>query len=223
MPGGRSTQHASPRAGSGPVVWYALRPCDRARLDPGLARALLGEVARLAVGRPVPICHRPGRPPHAEGPKLSLSRTDGLAACAVSQVGPVGVDAEAMRPWSELAGLASRIDHRPAGSALELLTQWTRKEALAKALGTGLPDDVRTLRVPHPFIPAGCWLRTGGWAWIGCPAPPGWVVSLVVAAAPGPEARGIARTDSVPGFAGPGACWRIELVGLDGPRHGTVP
>ena len=75
--------------------------------------------------------------------------------------------------------MASMIDAHPQEDAHELVELWTRKEALAKALGTGLPDDVRTLRVPDRHVAVGRWLRAEGWLWIGCPCPEGCAAALV--------------------------------------------
>ncbi|MFI4881719.1 MAG: 4'-phosphopantetheinyl transferase superfamily protein, partial [Phycisphaerales bacterium JB064] len=61
-----------------------------------------------------------------------------------------------------------------------LLRVWTRKEALAKAMGVGLPDDVRSLRVPREVLGIGRWRRMDGWLWVGCPCEDGCVASLVV-------------------------------------------
>lgn len=131
-------------------------------------------------GSPVSVNHRSGFTPRAEGFALSLSRSEDAAMCAVSRGAPVGIDVERLRSWPELDEMAALIDHGAAQDAQGLLELWTRKEALAKAMGTGLPDDVRLLRVPQQHVEAGSWLREAGWLWIGCPCEPGHVASLVV-------------------------------------------
>lgn len=132
------------------------------------------------MGEPAEIVHSPGRAPIVDGAAVSLSRTDDIAMCAVARADAIGVDVERLRPWAELADMAPLLSDQPPQNAGDLLSLWTRKEALAKAMGVGLPDDVRGLRVPaRP--PAVCeWMRRDGWLWIGCPCEEGAVASLVV-------------------------------------------
>lgn len=109
--------------------------------------------------------------------------------CVVAECGAVGIDVERLRAWDELADIAPMVGVSSSGDARELLSLWTRKEALAKALGTGLPDDVRSLAVPSRMPALGTWIRTNGWLWIGCPCVDGYVASLVLEH-PGPDAYG---------------------------------
>lgn len=79
---------------------------------------------------------------------FNLTHTRGLALVAIAGSGRVGIDAETVRPESEVADLSSRF-FAPAEAA-EILalspdarlaaffTCWTRKEAFVKALGGGL-------------------------------------------------------------------------------------
>lgn len=92
------------------------------------------------------------------GVYFSLSRTRSLVCVFVSKAGPVGVDAESLQALPDLEQLAAVVlsenesDHlRSRLDAEAFLAVWTRKEALAKALGTGLPDDARSLEVPIPL------------------------------------------------------------------------
>jgi 4'-phosphopantetheinyl transferase len=94
-----------------------------------------------------------GRPLLAHGPaahpcvRLSVSRSRGVSAAAVTAAGPVGVDVEVIRPLEVLA-LARRwfpgseaawLAGLPASQRPEaFLGLWTQKEAIAKARGTGL-------------------------------------------------------------------------------------
>ncbi|MFI4917076.1 MAG: 4'-phosphopantetheinyl transferase family protein [Phycisphaerales bacterium JB060] len=118
--------------------------------------------------------------PTVDRAAVSLSRTDDIAMCAVTQADAIGVDVERLRPWRELVDMAPLLSDQPPENARDLLLLWTRKEALAKAMGVGLPDDVRGLRVPV-HSPGICeWLRRDGWLWIGCPCEKGAVASLVV-------------------------------------------
>jgi hypothetical protein len=101
----------------------------------------------------------------------------------------VGVDVERLRPWEELADIAPLISETPPLDARDLLTLWTRKEALAKAMGVGLPDDVRAMDVPLGPLDPGQWRRRDGWLWIGCPCEDDCVVSLVIGQK-GPDGQG---------------------------------
>ncbi len=87
------------------------------------------------------------RPPAGE-PRLSLSHTAGLAAVAVCAGADVGVDVERSRDARDLEHVAAaalaaeelcRWRCLPRAAREDaLLTAWTRKEAILKALGTGL-------------------------------------------------------------------------------------
>ncbi len=125
----------------------------------------------------------------ADGLAVSLSRTDDLAMCAVADTGPVGIDVERLKPWDHLRDIAPLVTDASPSDARDLLSVWTRKEALAKAMGVGLPDDVRTLEVPTESPEPGRWLRRDGWLWIGCPCEDSCVASLVIGQA-GPDESG---------------------------------
>lgn len=130
--------------------------------------------------------------------------------CAVARCAAIGIDVERLRPWHELADMASLVGESSPGDAQGLLALWTRKEAIAKALGTGLPDDVRTLKTPKNPPETGEWVRERERLWIGCPCVEGCVASLVLGQ-PGPDARGMVgitetRSDE-PGLRG----WSIAL------------
>lgn len=103
--------------------------------------ALLHE---LGAGR---VARRPGRAPVAEHGHVSVSRTDGLVAVALSDR-PVGVDVERVRPLPDLDQLVR--DHLGAEDAalvrdaddpvIAFHAVWTRLEALLKAEGVGIVD-----------------------------------------------------------------------------------
>ena len=86
--------------------------------------------------------------PAATGLEFNFSDSGEQALIAVSRDGPVGVDLEARRPLSNLAGVATSHfsdEERTALLALPDAEQhkafyriWTRKEAYLKALGEGL-------------------------------------------------------------------------------------
>ncbi len=85
---------------------------------------------------------------------VSFAHSDRLAVCALSHAGRVGVDVEPLdRRVARADDIAARcfsdgerafLDAAPDRDRA-FLTIWTRKEALGKALGTGLNADVATL------------------------------------------------------------------------------
>lgn len=99
-----------------------------------------------------------GKPAVPGLPPFSISHTYGVAACAIASAPPVnvGIDVECWEPgFSPLRELRSawcdaergklaqtlRREGRRAAETLALAF-WTRKEALFKALGTGLTDEL---------------------------------------------------------------------------------
>lgn len=175
-----------------------LRPADRDRYVG--SRAALRTVVGARVGQPpadvrfgrapCPRCGGPhGRPivlGAGAGLAISLSRAEGLAACALAERA-VGVDVEdaaravdpedlagALHP-AELARIAvvPPEERRRAG-----LRCWVRKEAYLKGLGIGLGDDPAA-------VDAGAG-ATGpdGWALVDVPAGHDHVAALAVAATP---------------------------------------
>lgn len=98
-------------------------------------------------GRPVVLLPGTGRRP----PSVSLSRAGGLTVLAVTDDGPVGVDVQAVpdAPVPDFASFALHPAER-AGTAEEQCRTWVRKEALLKALGTGLRTDPRGVRLSAP-------------------------------------------------------------------------
>ncbi len=104
----------------------------------------------------------------AEGWHFSLSRTADFAVSAVSRDGPVGIDCEAVTPRAAIADLldyacspeetADMHGVEGAERIAAFFRIWTRKEAVAKALGLGLhlPFDTFTVwrrdGVPRPMV-----------------------------------------------------------------------
>jgi 4'-phosphopantetheinyl transferase len=88
---------------------------------------------------------------------FSFSRSAGYALCAVTRIGPIGIDIEAERPIVDLEGMAAEVfgpdelDELRSLSAAEaqaaFFRGWTRKEAYLKAIGVGLTRDPKSVRV----------------------------------------------------------------------------
>ncbi|MFI0965120.1 4'-phosphopantetheinyl transferase family protein [Streptomyces sp. NPDC021080] len=91
------------------------------------------------------------------GLRVSLAHTEGMSLIAVSRDGPTGVDVERVRPLRDPAGLRRQVlcdleaaawpaDHEgPLNSGL--FTHWACKEAVLKALGSGLAGDLTAVHV----------------------------------------------------------------------------
>jgi len=140
---------------------------DRARCVAGRGR--LREILGRCLGRP-PASIRFDHAAYGK-PFLSLSmnlpclhfsasRSDALGLVAVSPDARIGVDIERIRPLPDRAALAQQLlsadeydEFRSipeAARALRFFEYWTRKEALAKALGTGLRQGLDGLSL-HPW------------------------------------------------------------------------
>lgn len=113
------------------------------------AAAVLG-----ADEREVGLQHEPGGRPYLVGAglglHLSISHGRGLAGVALTRLGPVGLDLAVVRgvPTTQLARKwftreeTDWIESQPLERrAAAFFWLWTRKEALGKALGTGLRED----------------------------------------------------------------------------------
>ncbi|HEV2343261.1 MAG TPA: 4'-phosphopantetheinyl transferase superfamily protein [Actinocrinis sp.] len=146
-----------------------------------------------------------GRPlvDHPAGLHVSLSHADAITAAALSWDSPVGVDVEPVRPLPGLDALAremlsdgERRDLDAAGAASRealFLRFWTRKEAVAKAIGTGLAADLRAIVTTADgalvALPAHCG-AVREWSLADLPAPSGAVAALALRApAPHIETR----------------------------------
>jgi 4'-phosphopantetheinyl transferase len=91
---------------------------------------------------------------------FNLSHTDDLIAFGASTAGPLGIDIERVAARPGIAQIARRFFHPQEFAYATALGQpvcerrffevWTRKEALLKALGTGLATDLRRIAVPLP-------------------------------------------------------------------------
>lgn len=129
----------------------------------GLADDPKGAALRLGYGKA-------GKPFLVEDPQLhfNVSHSDDLALIAVTRVGEVGVDVERQRAMDDLQDIARLVFTEAERAALLACSAadrdsvfyrfWTRKEALLKAMGVGLPAliDPDAASLTH----AGTWLVT---------------------------------------------------------------
>jgi 4'-phosphopantetheinyl transferase len=117
----------------------------------GAMRQILARYAGIEPAALVFETEQLGKPrlalPEPEIP-FNLTHTAGLALLAIAAGGRIGVDAEFIRPLSDLRQLAERFfSSTEAGEILSMdeglqpaafFACWTRKEAFLKALGKGL-------------------------------------------------------------------------------------
>ena len=117
--------------------------------DHGWRRRLLGRLLEVAPERVAFTVNAHGRPDLATSPiSFSASRSAAGAVYAVSPDATVGVDVEALRDGVDLDAFARRFFSANERTALWATPEparqlacfqcWTRKEAYAKAAGTGL-------------------------------------------------------------------------------------
>lgn len=121
--------------------------------------------ATLPSGKPM-LTFRDGRPQPLH---MSVAHAGGLAAAAVCDHGPIGVDVERVESRRNLIAIAQRFFAPEESALLErcgadertaLFHQWwTRKEAVLKATGAGLRGGL-TVRVDGPADRDG-WRRVG--------------------------------------------------------------
>lgn len=155
---------------------------------------------RDARGRPLVVEPR--------GLHVSLSHADAVVAAALSWDAPVGVDVERLRPLADRGALArtalsaterQAVEELPAALRdAQVLRFWTRKEAVAKALGTGLATNLRgivtTARGAVVALPDGCG-DIAGWSLADLPVRDGVIAAVTVRA---PGVRVVARTLELP-------------------------
>ncbi|MEU3659987.1 4'-phosphopantetheinyl transferase superfamily protein [Streptomyces sp. NPDC032940] len=197
------------------------------------ARALAKRIVAAGAGvhardvrltrEPCPGCGDPGHgPPVAEVADgtvhLSLSHSEGRSALLVSPRHPVGLDIERVRPMpvdvlapTTLSGAerAHVLDEPPGPRrSLAYLRCWTRKEAVLKAVGTGVVGDLteldvrpwrRTARVTH-----GTGRRAGEWQVSDLRPVPGLVAAVARPADGADEPVTVRRAEAaLAGPAGP--------------------
>jgi 4'-phosphopantetheinyl transferase len=123
-----------------------LRDEDRDRFTLGVAvtRLMLGPLLdippdRVPLTRACRACGEPHGPPVvAGGPHLSVSHSGDRVAVAISAGGPVGVDVEATTKRLDESIERHVLSPGESLDGGDLLSYWTRKEAIVKATGDGL-------------------------------------------------------------------------------------
>lgn len=172
---------------------------DRFVLGRGLARSLLA----AATGKP-PGSLRFARNSHgkprlegAGGIAFNISHSDDLVLVAMAQDCEIGVDVERHRPGLDFDALgrfifteAERAAVRacdPAERVTGFFRQWVFKEALVKALGTGLARDPRRFQIRRDAGDAIAEFVGGeaddvgpGWRLAGLDAPKGYSAALAI-------------------------------------------
>jgi 4'-phosphopantetheinyl transferase len=145
---------------------------DRTVAAWALARTLLGDLlgeapADVSIER---HCHRCGSRDHGKprladasaGVHFSLAHSGDHVVVAVTRAGPVGVDVEQLKPTTDYRRLqrtTMTADEAAAlraggGRPLDFLRTWVRKEAVTKAVGTGIGTPFNSFAVTAPASPA---------------------------------------------------------------------
>ncbi|MCC5866373.1 MAG: 4'-phosphopantetheinyl transferase superfamily protein [Wenzhouxiangella sp.] len=166
-----------------------------------LLRLLLGAYLGIP-GKEVSIL-RPGRgkpelvpEQAASGLRFNLSHSGGWLAVAVSRGLEVGVDVERDRPLSRPDELARRYFSKreaewlnglePDQRMAAFLKQWTAREALVKAMGTGLAGALSEIELawqpPRIRRLPGGWPEPGAWSLLSPDMPAGLYCRLAVPA-----------------------------------------
>jgi 4'-phosphopantetheinyl transferase len=159
------------------------RPADQARYlaAHALVRLVLADTvgtpaAALAFDRTCRCGAQHGKPVLPGGPGFSLTHAGDLVGVAVHAGGDVGLDVEQVRELADLPAMVAHVcsPQESAADAETFFTLWTRKEALLKAVGTGLATPMSAITLG----PAGILDWTGEDA----PHDPLWLADLRPAA-----------------------------------------
>lgn len=141
--------------------WRHMVPSQRA-LYASAHAALRTVTAAYAGLHPAEVAFTSGKlgKPYVSGDpglRVSLAHTEGVSLVAVSRDGPTGVDVERIRPLRDPTGLRRQVlsDEEAAQWPADregplnsgLFTHWACKEAVLKALGSGLAGDLTAVRV----------------------------------------------------------------------------
>jgi 4'-phosphopantetheinyl transferase len=175
-----------------------------------LARGAIARAAGIAPGAIAFATREHGKPDVADPPAarvlgFNLSHTAGLAACAIAHGAQVGVDVEARDRDVDPIAIAERffapaeiatlraLD--PARQRERFLTLWTLKEALLKAIGSGISGGLALAAFDLACDPPRVLAAPGGDAsrWqVALLAPtPRHVLAIAVERAPGGADRSV--------------------------------
>jgi 4'-phosphopantetheinyl transferase len=133
-----------------------------------------------------------GKPVLDGGPQFNLTHSGGWAGLAVSHAADIGLDLETWRPVEQ--GVAERFFSRREAANIRALSGndwrdaffrvWTRKEAVIKALGTGLSHDLGSFDVTLDAGDARIERIVGDtasdWTLIDLNPPPGFAAALAL-------------------------------------------
>ncbi|HKO54622.1 MAG TPA: 4'-phosphopantetheinyl transferase superfamily protein [Thermoanaerobaculia bacterium] len=149
-------------------VWFAeAKRREHTAAGRALLRHVLGEV-EVERGEG-------GKPRLASGElHFNISHSGELVAVAIAME-PVGIDVEEIRPTRELLAIARRFfsaeeARRVEQDADQFFRVWTAKEAIVKAIGSGVFDNLRSFTVPEDATePA---IVQGREGWVVCAIEP---------------------------------------------------
>lgn len=130
--------------------------------------------------------------------QFNLAHSSHRAMLAVAAAGEIGIDIEKIRPVKSLDGIVAKHFSPLERAAFQALPQeerlqaffrvWTRKEAVVKAIGTGLALSLTSFDVSLAASPAAALLgmrseEHAGWPWSLLPlqTPHGFCAALAVA------------------------------------------
>lgn len=174
-----------------------LRPRDQARFIAAraLLRRCLGRALGLAAEDLVFEYEATGRP-YLVGvdaaPDFNVSHSEDAVLIAISSVGRVGVDIEAIRAIDNLDRMAAQVMHPVEWQSFTGLSKdqriahffrlWTRKEALLKARGVGLSVDPRSVLIGLAASGEDISCRVGSTPSVirSVPAPDGFAAAICV-------------------------------------------
>ena len=178
-----------------------VRQSDRARYQASHAalRLILGDALKIAPGDLRLQAGAAGKPelagPNRNAVDFNLSHSGSLALVGVTHGAAIGVDVEAIRPIADALRIA-RAHFAPdeAAALAELPADqietaffglWTRKEAVVKALGTGLslPLDRFSISVPPARPRLVRMIQGGAWTLAAVDAGPDYAATIAVRSA----------------------------------------
>lgn len=178
---------------------------ERFRCARGLLRHLLGRRLGLPP-RDLVFAVEPGGRPYLEctcnkvPPVFSLSHSHDCIAIAIADTGPIGIDVERIRTGTSMDAIIRRFFKPAERDAWETLPAadrepaflrlWTRKEAILKAIGLGLPGLDKLVisiddGIPHPVLALEGDPQAPSRWWCSSWAPsPGYLATLAATAEP---------------------------------------